>query len=193
MVRRADHLREINLCCAERQGYIDCVYPQIPCLMESDSSEISSNGNALVLYHYCTSYYSQKVVMAFQEKRLKYKSHQVNLFKYEQYEPWFMRLNPNGQVPVLKDGIKIIPGSARIIDYLEDNFSNGDTPRLLPEKGTLQANRVQVLKELLDKVPIEIITLGCTRFQELTTGSLLIPCVRKMILGCLHFNTSLFK
>lgn len=63
--------------------------------------------------------------MALNEKRLKYKSRIVQLLKCEQYEPSFMYLNPKGQVPVLIDGVKVIPDSARIIDYLEDNFSNG--------------------------------------------------------------------
>lgn len=45
--------------------------------------------------------------------------------KGEQYERWFLQLNPKGEVPVLQDTGKIIPDSARIIDYLEDNFSNG--------------------------------------------------------------------
>lgn len=63
--------------------------------------------------------------MALIEKRLPFKSHVVNIVKGEQYKPWFLEINPRGEVPVLKDGVKIIPDSARIIDYLEDNFSNG--------------------------------------------------------------------
>jgi glutathione S-transferase len=63
--------------------------------------------------------------MALHEKKLPYKEHIINLIKGEQYQPWFLRINPRGEVPVLKDGVKVIPDSGRILDYLEDNFSNG--------------------------------------------------------------------
>lgn len=63
--------------------------------------------------------------MALLEKRLSFNTHNVNIAKAEQYQPWFLEINPRGEVPVLKDGVKVIPDSARIIDYLEDNFSNG--------------------------------------------------------------------
>lgn len=65
--------------------------------------------------------------MALLEKRVPFKTHVVNIAKGEQYQPWFLEINPRGEVPVLKDGIKVIPDSARIIDYLEDNFSNGSS------------------------------------------------------------------
>lgn len=63
--------------------------------------------------------------MALYEKKLPFESVIINLIKGVQYEPWFLQLNPKGEVPVLQDTGKIIPDSARIIDYLEDNFSNG--------------------------------------------------------------------
>lgn len=63
--------------------------------------------------------------MALYEKNLPFESQVVNIQKGEQYESWFLKLNPRGEVPVLQDTGKIIPDSARIIDYLEDNFSNG--------------------------------------------------------------------
>lgn len=64
--------------------------------------------------------------MALHEKRLPFDTHIVEISKGAQYQPWFLQLNPRGEVPVLQDTGKIIPDSARIIDYLEDNFSNGN-------------------------------------------------------------------
>lgn len=64
--------------------------------------------------------------MALHEKNLPFEVHIVDLIKGAQYEPWFLQLNPRGEVPVLQDTGKIIPDSGRIIDYLEDNFSNGN-------------------------------------------------------------------
>lgn len=63
--------------------------------------------------------------MALHEKRLNFETSIVNIMKGAQYESWFLKINPRGEVPVLQDDAKIIPDSNRIIDYLEDNFSNG--------------------------------------------------------------------
>lgn len=74
--------------------------------------------------------------MALHEKRLNFESNIVNIMKGAQYEPWFLKINPKGEVPVLQDDAKIIPDSNRIIDYLEDNFSNGKigNQTILPRK-----------------------------------------------------------
>lgn len=63
--------------------------------------------------------------MALHEKNLAFDEHIVDISKGVQYETWFLQLNPRGEVPVLQDTDKIIPDSNRIMDYLEDNFSNG--------------------------------------------------------------------
>lgn len=64
--------------------------------------------------------------MALHEKSLPFESHLIDIVKGVQYEPWFLQINPSGEVPVLQDTGKVIPDSNRIIDYLEDNFSNGE-------------------------------------------------------------------
>lgn len=131
--------------------------------------------------------------MALHEKRLKYKVQIVKLLKFEQYEPWFMRLNPKGQVPVLKDGVKIIPDSLRIIDYLEDNFSNGDTPRLWPEKGSEQAARVQHFREVLYSLSIDTITFGCMKFPELTKNTKIPGPIQKSMLASYAKKSDVLK
>lgn len=69
--------------------------------------------------------------MALHEKNLHFDSHLIDIAKGEQYKPWFLHINPLGEVPVLQDTGKIIPDSGRIIDYLEDNFSNGKVVLLI--------------------------------------------------------------
>ena len=64
-------------------------------------------------------------MIALFEKKLPFKQTVVDITSGENYKPLFLDINPRGEVPVLKDGVKIIPDSSRIIDYLEDNFSNG--------------------------------------------------------------------
>lgn len=67
--------------------------------------------------------------MALHEKRLNFESNIINIMRSAQYESSFLKINPKGEVPVLQDDAKIIPDSNRIIDYLEDNFSNGGLNR----------------------------------------------------------------
>ncbi|CEL11346.1 hypothetical protein ASPCAL14449 [Aspergillus calidoustus] len=37
------------------------------------------------------------------ELGLEYKLHLINIFKHEQKEPWFLKINPNGRIPALVD------------------------------------------------------------------------------------------
>ena len=58
---------------------------------------------------------------------------EVDLFKGEAREPWFLTLNPAGKVPVLVDGEHVITESAAICLHLAEKFPKSD---LLPEPGT---------------------------------------------------------
>ncbi|UVO50641.1 glutathione S-transferase family protein [Sphingomonas sp. SUN019] len=64
------------------------------------------------------------------EKGLAFESVYVNLHKFEQHEPWFVAINPEGQVPVLDHDGAIITQTTVINEYLEDAFP--DTPPLRP-------------------------------------------------------------
>lgn len=57
-----------------------------------------------------------------QEKRLEFVSHYVDLLRFEQHEPDFVKINPNGQVPVLVHDGRIVTESTIIDEYLEDVF-----------------------------------------------------------------------
>lgn len=63
--------------------------------------------------------------MTLEEKKVPYKKHKIELMLGEQYKPWYMAINPRAELPSLTDGDKVILDSKKIIDYLEDNFSNG--------------------------------------------------------------------
>ncbi|XP_069777286.1 ganglioside-induced differentiation-associated protein 1 isoform X5 [Narcine bancroftii] len=78
----------------------------------------------MVLYHWSQSFCSQKVRLVIAEKGLKCEEYDVNLPLSEHNEPWFMRLNPAGEVPVLIHGDNIICESTQIIDYLESKFED---------------------------------------------------------------------
>jgi glutathione S-transferase len=76
----------------------------------------------LELYHAEPVANSMKVLLCLKEKRLDFVSHYVDLLNFEQHEPWFVKLNPNGQVPVLVHDGKIVTESTVIDEYLDEVF-----------------------------------------------------------------------
>ena len=64
--------------------------------------------------------------MVIAEKALKCEEHDLSLPLSEHNEPWFMRLNSTGEVPVLIHGENIICEATQIIDYLEQTFLDGN-------------------------------------------------------------------
>jgi glutathione S-transferase len=76
----------------------------------------------LELYHAEPVANSMKVLICLKEKQLQFASHYVNLLLFEQHEPAFVAINPNGQVPVLVHDGNVITESTVINEYLEDVF-----------------------------------------------------------------------
>jgi glutathione S-transferase len=76
----------------------------------------------LELYHYEPNANSAKPLICLKEKGLEFVSHYVDLHAFEQHEPAFVKINPNGQVPALLHDGKVITESTVINEYLEDVF-----------------------------------------------------------------------
>lgn len=65
--------------------------------------------------------------LAIAEKGLQCVEYDVSLPLSEHNEPWFMHLNPTGEVPVLVHNDNVICDLTQIMDYLEQNFNDGET------------------------------------------------------------------
>lgn len=76
----------------------------------------------LELWHATHSTCSQKVRICLAEKRLAWRSHFVDLRRFQHLEPEFLALNPAAMVPVLKDGGQVIRESLVINEYLDDAY-----------------------------------------------------------------------
>jgi glutathione S-transferase len=76
----------------------------------------------LDLYHYEPYANSMKCLIALKEKGIRFTSRYVDILKFEQHEPWFVKINPNGQVPVLVHDGRPIVESTVINEYLDDVF-----------------------------------------------------------------------
>ncbi len=77
----------------------------------------------LTLYHFWSSTCSRKVRITLAEKGIKWESHHIDIVaKFENLEPDYVKLNPNGVVPTLVHDGNVIIESNIIIEYLDDTF-----------------------------------------------------------------------
>ncbi|HEX4023170.1 MAG TPA: glutathione S-transferase family protein [Steroidobacteraceae bacterium] len=77
----------------------------------------------LELYHAGPGSNSFKVLLCLYEKRLEFVGHLLNIRSFEQHEPWFLEINPDGQVPVLVHDGAVITESTVINEYLDQVFA----------------------------------------------------------------------
>jgi glutathione S-transferase len=76
----------------------------------------------LKLYHAEPVANSLKSLISLKEKGLQFESIYVDLHRFEQHEPAFVAINPEGQVPVLDHDGHLITHTTVIGEYLEDAF-----------------------------------------------------------------------
>lgn len=129
---------------------------------------------ALHLYYFPTSFYSQKALIALREKGLSYKETVINITSGEQLEPWFLRLNPAGKVPCLKIGDKLITESEQIVDAV-DRIQNGKGTRLVPDPATTEGQTVSKWRTKIDDIQAEDVTFGVLLNPELHTPDIKVP------------------
>jgi glutathione S-transferase len=79
--------------------------------------------------HYMGSSCSQKLRIFLNLKGIAWESHLVDLPTNENFQPWFLGINPRGLVPVLVHDGAVHIESNDIIQYLEQSFP---TPKLIP-------------------------------------------------------------
>jgi glutathione S-transferase len=83
----------------------------------------------LVLYDHPASPCARRVRIALLEKGLTWRSRVIDLEHMEQKSPWYLALNPNGIVPTLQHGERVVWESNVITEYVDDIFPG---PRLYP-------------------------------------------------------------
>jgi glutathione S-transferase len=74
----------------------------------------------ITLYQFGNSVCCQKVRITLREKGLDWSAVEVNLFKNEQYDPAYLKLNPAGVVPTLQHGDDVVTESTLICEYLDE-------------------------------------------------------------------------
>lgn len=100
----------------------------------------------LELYHSVNSVCAQKVRVALAEKNLEYREHLMTL-RGDQFDPGYMKLNPNGVVPTLVHDGRVVIESSVILYYLDEAFP---TPPLMP-RDPLERAKVRIVNKLVDE------------------------------------------
>ena len=101
----------------------------------------------LELYHAEPASNSLKVLICLKEKGVDFVSHLIDIQAFEQHEPWFLKINPDGQVPVLVHDGTAITESTVINEYLDQVFPN---PPLRPSDA-IPCARMRVFTKYVDE------------------------------------------
>ena len=125
----------------------------------------------LELYHSINSVCAQKVRIALEEKGRQAKDHIMTL-RGDQYEPAYLKLNPNSVVPTLVHDGEPIVESSLILYYIDDAFPE---PSLMP-KEPYQRHGVRMYNKLIN----EYVHNSCT---ILTFATAFRPAFLKMARG----------
>jgi len=76
----------------------------------------------ITVYHNGMSASSQKLRLALAEKRLEWRSEEIELLTGGQHAPAYRKLNPAGVVPTLVHGGAVLTETSAILEYLDDAF-----------------------------------------------------------------------
>lgn len=117
------------------------------------------------LYHGPSAANGLKCLAALKEKQLPFESVFLDLHNFEQHEPWYLEINPNGQVPALEHEGEIFTESSVINEYLEDAFP--ESPSLRPADAAGKARMRWWSKYIDEHVMESVSTHGWnTRIRE---------------------------
>jgi glutathione S-transferase len=106
------------------------------------------------ILHYSGSSCSQKLRIFLNLKGIPWESHVVDLHANENFQPWFLGINPRGLVPVLVHDGAVHIESNDIISHLEKTFPG---PKLIPAG---HENEVGALLKHEDDLHLDLRTLS---------------------------------
>ena len=123
----------------------------------------------LTLYHFGDSLCSIKARFCLKEKGVEYEGKFVDLLRFENLEPAYLELNPNGVVPTIVHDGKAVIESTVINEYVDDVFGG---PKLKPADPHDRA-RMRVWTKMQDDIVHPAI-------QKPTFNLLIKPVLSKM-------------
>lgn len=103
----------------------------------------------LTLYQGSTSVCAIKVRLTLEEKGLAFEGTHIDLHSGEQFDPEYLKLNPNAVVPTLVHDGRVIIESSIIQAYLEDTYPD---PALMPDDAFDRARMRLWMKRIDDPI-----------------------------------------
>jgi GSH-dependent disulfide-bond oxidoreductase len=97
--------------------------------VESGTPLQAQASGMLTLYHWEPNANSGKPMLTLAEKNVAYQSHYLDLLKFDQHQPEYLRINPDGTIPALVHGDRVLTESTPMMEYIDEEF---DGPPLQP-------------------------------------------------------------
>ncbi len=92
---------------------------------------------SVTLYHWWGSTCSRKARTTLAEKGVAWDSVHIDLHNFENWDPWYVKIHPNGVVPAMEHDGRIVIESNAILEYIDETFEG---PPLRPEDTWQRAN-----------------------------------------------------
>ncbi|MBT0670806.1 glutathione S-transferase family protein [Novosphingobium profundi] len=83
----------------------------------------------VTLYHWEPNANSGKPMLALMEKGVPFDSHYIDMLNFDQHRPEYLAINPQGTIPAMTHGDKVLVESTAIMEYVNEAF---DGPDLMP-------------------------------------------------------------
>lgn len=84
----------------------------------------------LTLYHWEPNANSGKPMLTLAEKGVEYHSHYLDLLRFDQHQPDYLKVNPDGTIPALVHDERVLTESTPMMEYIDEQF---DGPPLRPK------------------------------------------------------------
>ena len=77
---------------------------------------------SVTLYHWEPNANSGKPMLTLAEKGVPYESHYLDLLKFDQHQPAYLAINPDGTIPAMVHGSRVLTESTPMMEYIDDEF-----------------------------------------------------------------------
>ncbi len=83
----------------------------------------------VTLYHWEPNANSGKPMLALMEKGVVFESHYLDMLNFDQHKPEYLAINPQGTIPAMSHGNRVLVESTAIMEYVDEAFEG---PALMP-------------------------------------------------------------
>ncbi|RKF20670.1 glutathione S-transferase family protein [Altericroceibacterium spongiae] len=80
----------------------------------------------VTLYHWEPNANSGKPMLALMEKGVSFQSHYINMLEFDQHKPDYLAINPQGTIPAMTHGDRVLTESTAIMEYVNEEFAGPD-------------------------------------------------------------------